>query len=127
MYYARAVVERLREGHALAVLLYLIGKTIMKNKHDEPADVDRLIELLSYMCPGQDAQIKFRTNDHRDLSGHWLWDIINLQHKHVARREVRSQHRGKLLREYHKTMFRRIWRWKDAMRKLMNYQEESIE
>jgi len=117
------VVERLRGGFALAVLLYLLGKTIMPKNNDIPADVDKLVDLLSHMCPGQDAQIKFRTNDHRELSGYWLWDIINLQHKHVAPREVRSRHRGKELRAYHKNIFRRIWRWKDAMKKLTQYQE----
>ena len=90
----------------------------------EITDVDKLIELLSYMCPGQDAQVKFRTNDHRDLSGYWLWDMVNLQHKHVSRRAVRDDHRGKALREYHRAIFRRIWRWRDAMKKLNTYQEE---
>lgn len=89
----------------------------------ELPDADKLIELLSRMCPGQDAQIKFRTNDHRDLSGYWLWDMVQMQHKHVPRREVRSRYRGKMLREYHKSIFRRIWRWKDAMKKLKELQE----
>lgn len=136
LYHAWAVAKRLREGRLTALLLYMVLKTIMKKKIDPvpargapwldlqpPVDGDHLIELLSYMCPGQDAQIRFRTNDHRDLSGYWLWDIVNLQHKHVARKEVRSMYRGKALREYHRIIFRRIWRWKDAMKKLQELQE----
>lgn len=104
----------------------MVLKIMVKKKiTDSPADMDELIELLSFMCPGQDVQIKFRTNDHRDLSGYWLWDIVNLQHKHVARREVRLRHRGKALREYHRTIFRRIWRWKDAMKKLYELREKN--
>lgn len=105
----------------------MVLKTMVKKKvTDSPADMDELIELLSFMCPGQDAQVRFRTNNHRDLSGYWLWDMINLQHTHVARREVRSRNRGKALREYHRTIFRRIWRWPDAMKKLQQYREESV-
>jgi hypothetical protein len=95
------------------------GKLIMQDGAAE------LIELLSFMCPGVDAQVTFRSKDHKELSGYWLWDIVNLQHKKTMRGDVRSMHRGRKFNEYHAIIFRRRWRWKDAMKLLHRYREQS--
>lgn len=93
-------------------------------REEEEASIEKLRELLLYLSPGQDAQIKFRTSDRRGLSGYWLWDMVNLHHNHTPRRDVRARHKGDELRTYHARIFRHTWRWKDAMKKLKQCEDQ---
>lgn len=96
-----------------------------RNDQKSLKDTGELVELLGFMCPGQDAQVHFRTKDRRSLSGYWTWDIIQLRHVHTPNKVIwaRFKNKPQALRDYNRSIMRRQWRYKDAMKLLEKYRD----
>jgi hypothetical protein len=82
------------------------------------------IEFLLCMFPGQDVRVKFRTAEQRDLSGYWCWNLIEMEHRHTSAKTIREYHKHAMLKQYHDSIIKRRYRWKDVTKKLREIRRE---
>lgn len=96
----------------------------MKKKKKSAWDDQHLVvRMLGHLCPGQDAQVTFKTVDHREIGGYYQWKLVDLVHTKVGRKDVEREYKGKTaLKAYHQNICCRRWRWKDMLKLLAKWE-----